>query len=102
MNLYLLLFTFLGPVQPCPGYGTLFVPHLVPFQQKFAFGIARQFCKYSWGAIPYNTPGYKECEEKLMVRMKSLFKMAELPKVFTEPEDPAAGDRHVICFKRKF
>ena len=95
-----------GPVQPCirqygRAYGTLFVPRDVDFRDTMDARSAQNACSKSEGYIPYTTTGALECAKKLQVRMKALFQMKSLPKVWFMDEG-VQGVRHVVCFSRKF
>ena len=96
---------FVGPVQPCKvqgstAFGTLFVPKGVDFRDTMQLVSAEDACSKSEGLVPYSTRGAQECAKKLQVRMKALFQMESLPKVWFMGEG-TQGVRHVVCFSRK-
>ena len=96
---------FLGPVQPCKRFqraeGALFVPKDLDFRDTMDLNSSKEACRKSGAILPSLTIRAQECAMKLQVRMKALFQMKSLPKIwFMEQADQ--GYRHVVCYNRKF
>ena len=96
---------FLGPVQACKRFtrfgGAVFVPKDLDFRDTMGLNSAKEACRTAGAILPSLTVRAQECAMKLQVRMKALFQMKSLPKIWFMGQ-ANQGYRHVVCYNRKF
>ena len=74
------------------------------FRRQLNYKDSEISCTNSGGDLPVNTLSYTTCAEKMTKRMQALFKLKELPVIWTtQPEESLrTGMRHVLCYAGKF
>ena len=90
-----------GPVQPCRGFGTLFVPKYVDFRKQLTYEDGQTSCKNLLGVIPTTEQSQSECAKNMAKRMQTLFKLADLPVIWTSDASDKSGTQRVLCYAGK-